>query len=89
VRLTAGPRSQDLTDLRLIQDLLHHTGAAGRRVQAVPEWTPLSRRTARRGTGPVWSLVWNHDGTLLATGGQDSIVRVWVLAGSAYAKEVR
>lgn len=53
----------DITDLKLIQQVSHHTG-------------------------PIWSMAWSHDGSFLATGGQDSIVRLWLVKNSAEAKKL-
>lgn len=36
---------------------------------------------------PVWCASFNDDATLLATGGQDSTVKVWVVMGSEAAEE--
>ena len=33
-------------------------------------------------TGPIWAVAVSHDGQFVATGGQDSCVRVWVVTGS-------
>jgi WD40 repeat protein len=39
-------------------------------------------------TGPIWTVSFSCDGNYLATGGQDSIVRVWAVNGSPSAAEV-
>jgi WD40 repeat protein len=39
-------------------------------------------------SGPIWTVCVSSDGNYIATGGQDSIVRVWCVAGSAAEKEL-
>ncbi len=39
-------------------------------------------------TGPIWTVSFSHDGCYIATGGQDSIVRVWAVTGSPSAAEM-
>lgn len=38
-------------------------------------------------SGPVWNFAVSHDGVFLASGGRDSIVRVWVVVNSSEGKE--
>ena len=38
-------------------------------------------------TGPIWAVAVSHDGQFVATGGQDSVVRVWVVIGSMAHKQ--
>ena len=37
--------------------------------------------------GPIWCVSVSHDGQFIATGGQDSIVRVWTIVGSIAQKQ--
>lgn len=60
---TKGKSMQELTQLRCVQDVLHHTG-------------------------PIWVAKFSPDGQFLATGGQDSIVRVWAVVGTPAAEEL-
>ena len=39
-------------------------------------------------TGPIWAVAVSHDGQFVATGGQDSCVRVWVVTGSMAHKQM-
>ena len=39
-------------------------------------------------TGPIWAVAVSHDGQFVATGGQDSVVRVWVVIGSMAMKQM-
>ena len=39
-------------------------------------------------TGPIWAVAMSHDGQFVATGGQDSVVRVWVVVGSLAHKQM-
>lgn len=59
---TNNVQRQELTDVKLVESLLHHTG-------------------------PIWTSAWSQDGTFFATGGQDSIVRVWAVTNSPAAHE--
>jgi hypothetical protein len=38
--------------------------------------------------GPVWTVAISNQGDFIATGGQDSIVRVWAVMGSTAAREL-
>ena len=38
--------------------------------------------------GPIWTMKWSDDGSFLATGGQDSIVRVWLVKNSPACTEI-
>ena len=39
-------------------------------------------------SGPIWAVAVSHDGQFVATGGQDSVVRVWVVIGSMAQKQM-
>jgi len=45
-------------------------------------------QTVRHHAGPVWTVAVSAGGEFIATGGQDSIVRVYALMGSPAAKEL-
>ena len=39
-------------------------------------------------TGPIWTISWSEEGDFLATGGQDSIVRIWLVKNSKQAEKL-
>ncbi|MBK3648064.1 PD40 domain-containing protein, partial [Streptomyces sp. MBT33] len=39
-------------------------------------------------TGPVWSVAFNHDGTMLAAGSADSTASLWNVSDPAYPSQV-
>lgn len=45
-------------------------------------------QTLQQHTGPIWTVAISAQGDFIATGGQDSIVRVWAVMGSTAAKEL-
>ena len=42
----------------------------------------LSQGVLSAHTGPIWTMKFSHDGSYLATAGQDSTVFVWLVIGS-------
>lgn len=45
-------------------------------------------QTLEQHAGPIWSVAISSQGEFIATGGQDSIVRIWAVMGSTAAKEL-
>ncbi|CAF4408725.1 unnamed protein product, partial [Rotaria magnacalcarata] len=41
--------------------------------------TQLLQTIVNAHNGPIWCMKFSPDGQLLATGGQDSLLKVWVL----------
>eukprot|EP01083_Nonionella_stella_P194901 718462_1 len=50
----------------------------------IPTLAPLRRvQELKDHSGPVWTMKFSPDGNYLATGGQDSVVRVWTVIGGS------
>jgi WD40 repeat protein len=51
----------------------------GRVVQLLTKNSGIKARQSRGHDGPVFSVAFNPDGKMLASGGQDGAVKLWVI----------